>query len=531
MAVENKKTSGQSSTGSAAGDATGPGMNYTAGAVPGAESGVSMTSLLHRFTHHALPPEAETYLNKLMEGLEKYDIGIATHKLINPAGAYAFVSGGKAMVIIFSDMVNAPSQPPHAPKSRNIEMVVDSLKQLPGNITMLNSILVQSVDFPKVNSMIQHIGNILVISTQEELPVSITTIAHGNQYVVDRNVDAVKAFVGQFYPHSVLPRMDVGLLVSLRRRQDPYAREGMLEQDTPVMAIGAYTDLVETRLNDGTLKYQPIVRVTNISAPIPLPGLMLMGAYLAAEHLCNGLGWVDHYRSFGKNKPNLGNLIVEDGKLWSTKTSEELDVVVRRDMLPAMLAVDVCEGQARIPSMIAFADTAHGTTGLVDYIANFFGGQPLQLSEPVTIQAQPEYVGVYGDPNGTLHDTRDYTYLDSIARHGAGMAEPARPLLHTWNNPNPEYKANVVAQLSGGFQSLHQCTSAVLSPEFLGKFGALLAQSGIQMTAVQPTMGTGAAASLMAHAAQMGNLQRVTGNPAMSWNPGMGGIGNYNMGF
>lgn len=493
---------------------------------PGAtgSSGMTALDLVQQFgSMDVIPEKARLYLETMDEELSKR--GIKRVQLPAPRGTYAFIKEDCAVMLILAETVQAPSQPPHAPKSRNIQMAAESLeKQFPGT-RLLNSVLVQPADYDRAAQMTKYVADTITITTSRELPVDISTFTNKSQYSVACDAESAKAMISQYYPHAVLPRMDLGLVVSLRQPRNNYVREGLADTDVPIMAIGGYTEFVQQRDNLGNIKFLPLVRITNITPIIPVPALGLIGLYLAAEQFCTGGRWIDQFRNLTKRSPNIGNLLPDPSdpsKPFVCTDLSQVEQIVQQHCIAPMLALDVCEGQARMPSVGAFQDPSAGTSKLQQYIASFFNtdNQGFMLGEPVTAYSKPEFIGLFGEEPG--RDTRYFSYLDVVA--GGTPGNDVRQLLD-WPN-QPEQRAQLVNDLSGGVRMMHYCTTAVLSVDFLARLGHVMAKSGIQIMSTAGPASTAPMPNLFDMSAKMMNLSHVTN--AQYQNPQWGGSWNGN---
>lgn len=527
MAATTKSTAPSDDTNQAYGGGAANPSGAASYQTPGADGG-TMKDLWAKFnTMHQLSDAAEKYLEELTLQLKAYqDLTIKVERLQEPTGAYAFIAGSSAIILTFAEMVAAPSVPPHAPKSRNNDLAIASLARFDGNIKPITAIVVRPQDYTRAKAMAKFIGDNLTIKVNNKVPADLSVLTRGTRYAVDRSVESVKMFINQFNPHGVMPRCDVGLMVYLKMpTNDQFAREGLTETDLPVMAISAYTEMVAQDIG-GVIKFMPLVRITNITTMIPIPALSLIGVYLAATHLCTDGGWIDQFRVFDKKRANLGNLVIdsETNKPFDIKSAEQLQAFIAKHCTPAMLGVDIPEGQAFTPALRSLNDQVQGAGNLISYINNFFKGE-LRLTSPVTQWHKTEFLGFYGD-NG-MEDTRKITYLDQLAKNAP--FEQARAL-QQWVT-DPSQRAAMISDWTGGFESVYQNTTAVISPHFLVNFGQVVAQANIAITTNQQAQGHASLSGLMDSAQHMMNLQHITTPTTPGWNFNQAPFPSYQSGF
>ena len=484
-------------------------------AAPGATTNVSqmgITDLVTKFnTMATLPLAAKEYLDTVKKGLDQHygALSITLLRMPEPDSVYAFICEQKAIIMLFAEQLSAPSQPPLAPKSRNIDVAMAALARTHPTVRVINAVMVQPADFDKVGAMIMYIGNnLLMVSSVAKAPIDITNFTEKTQYAVDLNLDAAREFIGRYYPHANLPRMDLGMVIYHRRpRSDQFAREGIIDQDTPIAAIGAYVEMI--RQNDpqtGMARFMPLVRITNITSIIPAPAIALIAIALAGEHLCVGDRWMDQFRNFAKRGVNLGNLIVspDEKKPLQLTTAEGLETFRHQYCMMPMLGIDIVEGQARIPGLTVFQDQAQGLPQITNYVSTFFRTRTQFVTAALTSYSKVEFIGTFGAPPG--EDTRNITYLDAVAK-----GTPPEQVFDLLGWPMvPENRARKVSEIVGGMTSLHMCTTAVIAPSFLVDFGRVLAASGVMLISTSPTPVNAPLLDLASAAQQMRGMPRIT---------------------
>lgn len=466
-------------------------LDPQADAAPGASatsypSTTPMQGLYEKFVMPTLTEQEKAYRDRVEEDLKVAPLQIDRVDLLQPESSSVFMSGNNAVVMMFDEAIMEPQRTPFAPKSVNVEVAAQTIRQNEElrDMRILNALVVRKADYPKATAMANFISGLF----QERAEKDDFTVEHlsaGNtSFVIDTDVRRVESDIARFYPHAVTPAMNAGMTVALKMPgKDQFSRENLVENQKPVLSIAVMVDFVQD-FRYGEVKFVPVVRITNITSPFPHPALTYIGIVLAAEHFCKNDGWLEPFYTFHNKGPNLGNLAGPDAKdpkkLVTCQTPDEVRRVAQMKCLPAQLAIDVVEGQAR-PWAIAALINPGEKINVEQYLSNFFfRGEPIPPLASFTQGKKDEYIGYYTLPTGVEVDTRSLTYLEAVAR-SPGLAEEAAPLL-SWTAPQEmEGRANFINQLTDGFRSAHLCTTAVLSEDFLTILSQAISVNGISL--------------------------------------------------
>lgn len=397
---------------------------------------------------------------------------IAIKRLSEPNGAHAFISGDAVIILMFDAML------PHdmtnfIPSSDYGSRAFAAFKrEIAPTARLLHVILIQFEDYTRAQQIASYIQLNLAIATNSYGSAeSNIALLSGLQYTVDPNVETARQFIEQYNPHAVQPRIDIGFTVYAKTPRQP-GRQLALEESRAIAAVGAYVEIwlpENQNFNTGRPKYAATVHITNITATLPIPGLIPMCMAIAADQFIQQGRWLQPFMSFQKGKVNLGNLDFDPNdakKLWFAPTPDALYKWVGANMyVRPCLAVDVEEGQCRIPALANYGDIEY-TNAVYDQITAFFGPLPLNRSiPPFTIMAQT-FCGQYGDQRNTgrLMDSRDIDYLQLLA---AGSQDPSARLLLQYSS-DPTLRARVISERTGGtFKSLYRTRISIINPDIL----------------------------------------------------------------
>jgi hypothetical protein len=413
-------------------------------------------------------------------------IKIDVHRLNNPRGAHAFVSGEHALLMLFSDLLMADTQN-FLPVSDWAPNAAAALRErLGGNIKIINTVVVIPQDYTRAQQQARYINESLMTVVRPGLhSANISELADW-QYSIDPDVLAARNFINDRNPSSVMPRTDIGFVVYAKPPRRQGQMVGPMDEMTAVAAVGGYTEILSTPVAGNQIKYAPIVHITSVVSIVPVPGLVSLALAIAADQFIGSGRWISQFSSYQRGKPNLGNLFPDPQdpkKMWNIQSDADLNNLRNAYFLPAMLAIDVADGTARIPALADYGYVANSGK-VYDQIQNFFGMR-LQLDrtqQPYTLQPS-DFIGVYGDPSGNLVDSRNIDYMTLLA--SGGTQDPSTSMLLGYPL-NAADRARVVYDKTGGsFRSLYRNTTSVLNPQLLG----ILARAVVDSLGIEPPRG------------------------------------------
>lgn len=493
------------------------GVEGAAGGTQQHPTGPSALDFVRIFATMTLTKKHEEYLEAVTKISEPKLRHLKRVQLPEPMGAQAYIAqavdGTKSGInIIFADLI--PPSVDFLPMSLKAEAAARSLRQLHPDVALVNTILVKDRDLERTQQMAQTlVAELCPQIDQQFRDAAAKDLAVHNDFVVDNNLETARAFIDRISPSAVLPKMDLAITISVRRRtnnmwnnQNPFAKFVQDNQPIPFMAITAMVDVMGPFMDPttSTQKYQPMIRITSMHSLIPLMGSIFLGQVLAAQNFIQYGNWKRPFMKFAKGTPNLGNLTVDpdgSGKLWFAPDVQSMDTFIAQWLMPPILCMDVVEGQARIPSIHSFADgTPDNQAYLLSEASRFFGSVIPQFMGAPYNPLAIDYIGTVGPADGQQVDSREYTYLNKVCE-GALDPNTSRVLLNFF--PMPEERARVVSQLSGNAQFLYQDTVVAISGAFLSALSQILPSSGIRV--FDPTSQNGVI-PLAGFGAQFGNF-------------------------
>ena len=437
--------------------------------------GTDLFGFLNRLgANQALGPDIEAYITKLRshlptEGAQQ----VVIKRLAEPQGAHVAISGKAAIILLFDALLPKDLQN-YLPTSDHAVSADRSFRaEVPNIPHPLHVIVVQPEDYPLAQQMAQYLLFNLAVASDGFYSNTNIGLLTANEFVVDTSLDTARNFIGARYPHGVLPRMNLGFTLFAKTRRGSNSQfTSSLEESRPIAALGAYVEIWQP--NGGPQngpKYAATVHVTNITSDLPFPGIIPFMLAIAADKFLDRGGWKQQFSSFRKGSPNLGNLSFDPNpgkknELWFANTPDELNTWIHANMLPRpFLAVDVVEGQARIPALAVYGDSKSYDGKVYEQITSFFGNPPINRGVPpyITLPA-PTFIGTYGDPRGKLEDSREIDYLNLLAKTGSQDPSTRALLLYT----DPVIRARLVAEKTGNtFKSNHRVQVSFLEPSLL----------------------------------------------------------------
>lgn len=406
---------------------------------------------------------------------------IDTMPLGSPNGAYAYLCTGfdgqrYALVLAFEE-ASGPALPNYAPNSNYLDPAVQQLLSRNPNVKLRGMVDVTPDMYSRPEHMASAIINAFVFRVRKDLlEMSATELLGSLDLSVSLNLTDARNLENQYSPHGVRPASDIGLVIYVKTRKTDSALLGATETNlVPIASVLAITDFGGPI--QGSEKMMPMVRITDITCPIPHPGLLAMVMELAGEYLVKNGHWLTPYRSYGtKGALNIGPLdIAADGRsLVIANNDTDTQTVLARRCIPARLFIDISMGRYRIPELMWYGPVGEsGRSAIISTVCNFFRtiNGPLPVPTPqqlpsITVHMSTDYTGTYGDSNGELTDSRSITYLKLIAA-GSALDADTKRILQNYSL-SPKDRAERIAQLTGNrFNSLYATNIEFVSAPYL----------------------------------------------------------------
>lgn len=451
------------------------------------QRGPALSTALSSLNQGMAPPElVQTYLDEIDKTFKRGERSIRRVKLIRPnAGAYAYIHGNRAIILLFHELL--PSMTQRVASGQFIPEAAKSLKAEYPDVHIQEAVVVSPQDYNRPSNMAFHVIDQLVVAHSDTVKdLDIHSFVTGSTFMISTDMDKVRQFIDGNSPHSVHPRMDVGFLVHYSEKNtnqtfgpgnnQPFNPNNgdAVSDSTPILAVTAYTDFVKNDEVDGTIRYVPVVRITNIVSQVPMTGMIHLGLALAAEVFIGpSKRWLSQFSSYMKGHPNVGNLSYDaekrDGSLWFASNQMERNEYLRRNTTAPILVMDIAEGMARLPNLHAFSDSA--ASNIVVNSAMSF----LKTTAPTTSNlVQPlttEIIAHLGTNTSTmqdaaLYDSRYATYLDMVSKkQGAVPPEAADALLSFQRNPMN--RISTIEQFYGPARLMYPSTVSLVTQEYV----------------------------------------------------------------
>lgn len=464
-----------------------PGYASTGAGGPGTPRLMSFLSMLG--AGGALGADVERYIETVRSYLPKDGASSACgpvkiQRLSEPNGAHAFIVDNKAIVLVFEELLPPADTQNFVPLSVHASVLSDVLKKEAGLGDPINVILVQREDYPRAQLMAMHLSLNLAFATNSRFSDETVGLLGGVEFVVDPNPDQFRSYIDKHSPHAVQGRMDYGFVLSARFNRR-IAGMASVDDLKPIAAVGAYTEILRNGASDGMFaqpgqpQFVATVHITEIATEIPHSGIVPLLLAQAANMFIDQQRWLQPLMSFQKQKPNLGNLMIDPtdkNRLGFLNNRAELGEWLARNMMPrALLVVDVAEGRARIPALANYGNQTTYGKRVYEQIAGFFGNAvPLDTNRPSYYNLAQTFLGTWGDPKrgGALLDSRYLDYLELLANNGAS----GNAALLLQYPQDPTYRARLLSELSSGsFKSLWWTQLSIIDPVMLAGLASAVA--------------------------------------------------------
>lgn len=479
----------------AAGPAAGPFTNTTstfAGLGATAAGGAPVGAILGIMQQQnmASSPQAVTeYVEKVNKAIgEKLariergsDYKIDTMPLGTPNGAYAYLctgfDGQRYGFVQTYEEASGPALQNMAPNGNYLDAAVQQLLARNPNVKLRGMVNVTPDMYSRPEHMASAIINSFVFRVRDDLlKMSAQELLGSLELSVSLNLTDARNLENQYSPHGVRPASDIGLVVYVKTRKTDSALLGATETNlVPIASVLAITDFGGPI--QGSEKMMPMVRITDITCPIPHPGLLAMVMELAGEYLVKNGHWLTPYRSYGtKNALNIGPLdIAADGRsLVIANNDQDTQTVLARRCISARLFIDISMGRYRIPELMWYGPVGNsGRDAIISTACNFFRTKDGVLPTPtaqqlptITTHMSTDYTGTYGDANGELTDSRTITYLKLIAL-GSSVDADTKRILQNYSL-QPKDRAECISRLTGNrFNSLYATNIEFVAAQYL----------------------------------------------------------------
>lgn len=457
-----------------------PSASASAGPASGANLFTSLRDLTGFMTGTSgLTTDGRKYLETMQEIFKQNAANngtppIETTILPEPSGVVVLSCENQIMFLIFQESVSGlKSSIPPTVVLQDAKASYWRMKNITVNApTIFPPLTITKYDYPCVDKMAAWIYANFHVAT---LGSSITADVLTTELIqITPIMSDVESFVQEFSPHGIPARADFGFKFSIVPKNQGYQdrsnffssyKSGVYD----IAAVTAYVELVTAdRTPQGIQRYTPIVHISDVITRIPSLRVYLMLIAWSAEMFIRYGLWKNQFVCFNKDKPNIGNLMVEaDGNLSFVDNQAKLDNFIYNYLTQPILAVDVVDGRARVLGTEMFALPENEfQIRLRDEFMALFPNKELKvpMHVPCMTFGYNEFVGGVAH-SGRILDTRwvsDYLQLavhfkrdlNRIQRflfHAPGDATTRFELLQQFYNEARAYYASSVSMVNLDF--------------------------------------------------------------------------------
>lgn len=317
----------------------------------------------------------------------------------------------------------------------------------------------------------------LRVSSDADAKNAQIKVLTSNEFVADWRLSEARNTERMLSPHGVRPRMDVGLTLKAKIRNDLGREFREFDVDYQTLGvIGGYTEIREKEpvvVGQQTLMlYRPVFNITVCNAAIPLEGVAAILLAALAPTIYNTHFWLQQWQNLNKDNPNPG-MLEEDqadrGKPLVLKDKDELLEFVKLMFAQPIIAFQFQDGRDTIPGMFRLAATdPTAKNHFVNRLTHFFGAPEenaggVELSRVI----ESRYDGAYGDVASQLQDSRNIDYLYIAATSGVGSIDSNMRRVLLNGSENGTDRAKIVQSVTNSFIPLYLDTQVAINADFI----------------------------------------------------------------
>ena len=293
-------------------------------------------------------------------------------------------------------------------------------------------------------------------------------------YGLTDDMSVIKPFVERHHPFATLPRMDLGVMLYIKK---PIVNEFSLGngrpefERNPVVAVTGYVDFVYGNSNqfsglmDTQVKFTPFFVVTGIFSSVPDICMATIGLPLTAYLQIGKSFWAKQFSQYKKDKPNIGNLLTD---AETGAPVEVADIAHRNHVIANYLttaypymAVDLQFGSFIIPGLGRLIENSAEFNQRVDA---FTGGEGATRAGRITQVTLRQFDGRYrASKTGEYLDTRCIDYL-SLVRAGYPQADVSSFLQA---NKRADVRSMEITKVNPDAEFLYITHRAFLNPDWV----------------------------------------------------------------
>lgn len=471
----------------------------------------------------------EPYINSVMELVKDNLPNVNLDKMSRLANSFAVKYEGEDGTLNFFGLYFASMSDPKStkflPTSLRLALILEELRtNYPGRKIRLADARVVIAGYQPEMDRFAEMANTIVSTFQvtsfSEVKNVTVDVLQGNDFVVDWRVSEARLTEAQLSPMGVRPRMDIGMTLKVKVRNEWGQGNRDLDVDyRTVGVIGGFTEIRDkepVQRPDGTtaMLYRPVFNITVCASQIPLEGMGLMLIALAAPTIYNSKHWAKQFSDFARDKANIG-LLEEDrnnrGNPEFVKDQDELQQFIDGLFAQPIITYQFLDGADAIPGMVRMTlQDGQSKSHFVNRIAQFLEASEDNVANNVlSTVIETRYDGVYGDPSGQLHDTRNIDYFYVANNGGYGNVDPFQRRVLLGGSEDPIDRARIVENATGGFTPLYLDNVAAINPEFIRWVIQKMDQKGIVVSDPDSRLEARPLGSMLAgfgNAANMGTI-------------------------
>lgn len=446
-----------------------------------------LASLLGKLGIRSIDSSVKPYLDEMMKLIGDNLPGCSLERLDRLTNSYAVRFDGTDGTTNFFGLqfvsTGDPVQAEFYPASIKLGPMLEELREkfAGKKIRLVDARIILVGYEPEMNlhdKMADTIVRIFQVTSVTDVKEAQVKALVGTEFAADWRLSEARAAEQMLSPHGVRPRMDIGLTIKAKIVNNLGKEFRGYDTDYRLIGvIGGYVEIREkeafTVNNQQMMLYRPVFNVTVCNSAIPLEGVAAILLAALAPTIYNTKFWVKQWQDLQDGKPNPG-LLEEDpakrGQGFVLKDQEELLDFVNTYFATPAIAFQFQDGRDAIPGMFRLAvPDAQQKAHFMGRLSHFFGAASEENAGQLTLSnfIETRYDGVYGDPKGTLHDSRDIDYLGIAARNGAGSITPDMRRTLLSGSGNPTDRARLVAQSTGSFTPLYLNNISAVNPDFV----------------------------------------------------------------
>jgi hypothetical protein len=436
----------------------------------------------------SIDASVEPYLNKVMEDVKKYLPSAERVQFPRRENYFAVAYTGEDGVLSFFGIMFASTTDGvinnYLPTSMRMGEAMDELRSMyPGRqLRLVDQRVVLANYGPEMERHKQMADTILRafnVTTKAAAKDAVISQIGTVEFSPDWSLANAKALADKLSPHGVRNRMDLGMVLRVKVSSGS-GNSAFRDLDTryePIGVIGGYVEFKEKEPMPGpngvtAMQYVPVFNITTLLTTMPLEGMAAVLIAALAPSVYNTKWWARQWTNFSKDQPNPGVLEMDPerpGHPYFVENQDDLLAFITNMCTAPHISYMQQDGRDAIPGLHRmFSDDSQEQAHFIQRLMHFFEADgDISLNAKLSDVIEYRFDGVYGDPSGALHDSREIDYLSMAARGGMGsMTDDARRTL-LGTSDRPQDRAELISKFTGNYASLYLNTVNLLNPTFI----------------------------------------------------------------